>query len=110
MARPTSAEMPQPSSRMVEVVVRMPVVKRMLAGEESQEAKSGVTFHTTAPVVPPARLEERTAGDWVMIRSWLLMVRSRVVALASTKPRFWEGWDWEKRRKASVGRGQRLFG
>lgn len=30
------------------------------------------------------------------------MVRSRVVALASMKPRFWEGCDWEKSRKASV--------
>lgn len=69
MARPTSAETPQPSSRTVEVAARMPVVKRTLPGEESQEAKSGVTFHTTAPVVPPARLEERTAGDWVMVRS-----------------------------------------
>lgn len=70
------------------------MVKRMLLAEEaSQDAKSGVTFHTTAPVVPPARLEERTAGDWVIVRSWLLMVRSRVVALASMKPRFWEGWD-----------------
>lgn len=85
------------------------MVKRILLGDESQEAKSGVTFHTTAPVVPPARLEERTAGDWVMVRSWLLMVRSRVVALASMKPRFWEGWDWEKRRKASVEQCQCPF-
>lgn len=63
MVRPTSAETPQPSSRTVEVADRMPVVKRMLLGEDSQDAKRGVTFHTTAPVVPPERLEERTAGD-----------------------------------------------
>lgn len=36
------------------------------------------------------------------------MVRSRVVALASMKPRFWEGCDWEKRRKASIYRSQSL--
>lgn len=84
---------------------RTPVRTRRLllgSGEESQVAKSGVTFQTTAPVVPPARLEERTLGDWVMVRSRLWMVRVRVVAVALIKPRFWEGWDWEKRRKASV--------
>lgn len=37
------------------------------------------------------------------------MVRSRVVALASMKPRFWEGCDWEKRRKASVDRLSACF-
>lgn len=42
-------------------------------------------------------------GDWVMVKSRPLMVRSRLVALGSMMPRFnCEGMDWAKSRKASA--------
>lgn len=54
-----------------------------------------------APVVPPALLDDSTAGDCVTVRSWPLMVRSSSVALESTKPKFEEGMDWAKSKKVS---------
>lgn len=66
------------------------------------ETRGGLLANEPAPVVPPERFELKTAGDWVMVRSWPLTVSSRLVALESTKPRFWEGMACEKRRKASV--------
>lgn len=42
-------------------------------------------------------------GDWWMVRSRPAMVRSIEVADELTKPRFWEGMGWEKRRKDSGG-------
>jgi hypothetical protein len=41
---------PAPSSRTVEVGERRELAKRKFVGEEIQEAKSGVTFHTTVRV------------------------------------------------------------
>lgn len=95
--------------------------KRGEVGEENQAAKRGVIFQRTvggggfsrgsrvgvewgevpAPVVPPARLEERIPGDWWMTRSRPAMVRSRVRALGSMKPRLWEGREWAKRSYVS---------
>lgn len=60
-----------------------------------------------APVVPPALLDDRTPGDCVMVRSWPLMVSSRVVDLGSMKPRAWDGMLWENSRKASVDKPRR---
>ena len=51
----------------------------------------GSWLDAPAPVVPPARLDERTPGDCVMVKSRPAMVSSSVVALESMKPRFWEG-------------------
>lgn len=84
--------MPQPSSMTADEGLKMPVEKKMLDGEVNHEAKSGVIFQRTAPVVPPARFEESTAGDWWMVYS---LEEDRVTwtlrALGSTKPRFCEG-------------------
>jgi hypothetical protein len=55
-----------------------------------------------APVVPPARLEERTAGDWWMVKSRPATVMSTVEARESTKPRFCEGRSCAKRSKVSA--------
>ena len=52
-------------------------------------------------MVPPGRLDERTAGDWWMVRSRPATVNSRRAAVESTNPRFCEGIFWEKRRKVS---------
>lgn len=55
-----------------------------------------------APVVPPARFEERTAGDWWMVKSRPATVMSTVEARESTKPRFCEGRSCAKRSKVSA--------
>lgn len=44
-----------------------------------------------APVVPPARVDERTVGDWWMVKSRSARVSDSVVALGSMKPRFEDG-------------------
>lgn len=45
--RALRVEMPQPSSRMVDVGERREVVKSGFWGLESHVAKEGVTFHST---------------------------------------------------------------
>ena len=90
-ANALSGEMPQPSSSTAGVNERMEVRKRRLVGEASHEAKDGVTFQRTAPVVPPLRSEERTEGDWWMVYSVEATVTSTERDLGSMKPRFWEG-------------------
>ncbi|TLD27325.1 hypothetical protein PspLS_04788 [Pyricularia sp. CBS 133598] len=103
--RPTTAEVPQPSSRTEEVWEITPALARMLSGVEIHSAKRGVTFHTTArrakkeersavlpaPVVPPDLVEDRMPGDWWMVRSLPATASSRVEAEGSMKPRFWDG-------------------
>lgn len=55
-----------------------------------------------APVVPPAREDDSSVGDWWMVKSCSPMDTSSVEARESTKPRFPEGISWEKRRKDSI--------
>lgn len=54
-----------------------------------------------APVVPPARVEDRTLGDWWMVKSRPETVTSTVRDLGSMKPRLWEVMGRVKRRKVS---------
>lgn len=54
--RATMPDTPAPSSRAVDVGVRMSLAKRKLLGEAIQDAKRGVTFHTT---VEPGRVGQR---------------------------------------------------
>lgn len=48
-----------------------------------------------APVVPPARLEDSTAGDWWTVYSRPPTATSTDEALGSTKPRFCEAMGRE---------------
>jgi hypothetical protein len=97
----TMPEIPAPSSRTVELEERQALAKRKLVGEAIHSAKSGVTFHTTAPVVPPVRSEVSRPRDWWMSRSQPATVSSMAEACESMKPRDWEGISWEKTTKAS---------
>src|SRR3569833_1184191 len=96
-------EMPQPSSRTAEADERAEVAMKTLAGDASQAANRGVIFHTTAPVVPPARLDKSRVGDWWIVRSTPATVMLMVEALESTKPRFCGGISWEEARNVSAG-------
>lgn len=58
-------------------------------------------MYIPAPVVPPAREDDSSVGDWWIVYSWSRMEMSTDVALESTKPRFEEGMSWEKRMKDS---------
>lgn len=71
-----------------------------MVGEEGEKWGG---LNVPAPVVPPPRVEERMVGDWWIVRSRPAMARSIEVADWSTKPKFWEGMGWEKRRKDSGG-------
>ena len=62
-------DIPAPSSRTVDSGPRTAVVKSGFSGDEIHSAKRGVIFHTTAPVVPPGKEEERRLGDWAIITS-----------------------------------------
>jgi len=101
--RANTQEIPPPSSRIVEELESvLVVVKRRLVGEQSQVATAGVIFQRTAPVVPPVRLEFRREGDWWMVRCCDEIVRVRVLAVGSRKPRFEEEGLEVKRVKDSV--------
>lgn len=58
------------------------------SSSQKKDKKGERLDNEPAPVVPPERLEERTVGDWVMVRSWPLTVSSRALALGSMIPRF----------------------
>lgn len=112
-ARAVRAEMPHPSSRIEAEDGEGGDRSGCAKGEASHPAKRGVIFHRTAPVVPPARSDERMAGDWWMVKSSVASApfaaapfvpgwvdglpggmgtgMSRLCALGSMKPRFCEG-------------------
>ena len=56
-------EIPAPSSRIIDVEDRLLVVNKGLLAFESHSAMSGVTFQSTAPVVPPGKFDSRRLGD-----------------------------------------------
>ena len=60
-------------------------------GDDGQYRGAGGWCNAPAPVVPPARLDERMEGDWWTVRSRPAMVSSTVAAFGSMKPRFCEG-------------------
>ena len=61
--RPIKPDIPQPNSTIVASSVRIEFCQRKLSLLTSQAATSGVTFHNTAPVVPPSTLVRSSPGD-----------------------------------------------
>lgn len=58
--------------------------------------------------MPPARLDERTLGDWWMVKSRPATVSSSEVALESMKPRFCEGGSCANSSNVSRMTGRRV--
>lgn len=96
-----SPEIPHPNSRMVESDSSQPCSHRKLFLHESQFAIRGVTFQSTAPVVPASRSELNSPGDCLMVYVRFPTSISRLIAFGSTKPRFCEGISCAKSRKVS---------
>lgn len=84
----TMPAIPEPSSSTVDSADTMPCCVSMFPGEINHSANLGVTFHTTAPVVPPPRAELRTAGLCLMDRSRDPTLSSRRGECESIMPRF----------------------
>lgn len=61
--------MPQPSSITAASAPKTcrEVQNGFVDVEEIHEANKGVIFHSTAPVVPPSRVEESSVGDWWIV-------------------------------------------
>lgn len=84
----TIPAIPDPSSSTLDSADTMPCCASMLPGDINHSANLGVTFQTTAPVVPPPRAELRTVGDCLMERSRDPILSSRRGACESIMPRF----------------------
>ena len=99
--RAVRPEIPAPSSRTIDLEDRQLVVNSGFLSFDSHSASMGVTFQSTAPVVPPDRFELRRAGDcWIsMSRPLIGIVNS--LAFESTNPRLEDGIELEKRRNDS---------
>lgn len=69
---------------------------------ENHSATRGVIFQTTAPVVPPGRLELSKLGDCWMKRSRLLIEISSRLVFESKNPRLEDGIVDVKRRNDSL--------
>lgn len=116
---PMIPDIPHPNSSTAELLSRTLCLNSRFDGVlVIHDANKGVIFQTTeyvsqtskgrrdgsnlpAPVVPPALFDERTVGDWWIVKSRSPIESSKIVAFESTKPRFCEGIDCEKRRNAS---------
>ena len=101
VARATRPDTPAPSSRTVEFLPRTLVENKGLEGEAIHDANSGVTFQSTAPVVPVGSEEARSVGDCAIVTSLLLRAMLSEEALGSKYPRFDDGIGLVKREKDS---------
>lgn len=100
--RATRPDTPEPSSMTTDLGDITSVLVNMFSESAIQLANAGVTFQTTAPVVPPARFAVNSPGDCCIDRSWPLTEISISFALESMNPRFDDGIGPVKRRNDSL--------